>query len=121
MSMTKSGTDYNQLSLVLIPYPFTDLSSKKKRPALIVSNKKYNNKNKDLILCAVTSSPKKRYGHINLMQKDMKNGKLLKESKIKTNRIFTLAKELIIKKFGEIKEKKYKETFKSIMSHMERN
>lgn len=32
---------YNQRDIILIPIPYTDLSSHKKRPVVIVSNDKY--------------------------------------------------------------------------------
>ncbi|MFP5465559.1 MAG: type II toxin-antitoxin system PemK/MazF family toxin, partial [Gammaproteobacteria bacterium] len=41
--------------VVLVPFPFTDQSTTKKRPAIIVSSQHYNAQRPDLIVMAVTS------------------------------------------------------------------
>jgi mRNA interferase MazF len=52
----RSGIMYNQRDIVLIPIPYTDLSSHKKRPVVIVSNNKYNDNFEDVVVVAVTSN-----------------------------------------------------------------
>jgi len=41
--------------VVLVPFPFTDQTTAKKRPAIIVSSRRYNAERPDLIVMAVTS------------------------------------------------------------------
>jgi len=41
--------------VVLVPFPFTDQSGAKKRPAVIVSSNHYNASRRDLIIMAITS------------------------------------------------------------------
>ncbi len=41
--------------VVLVPFPFTDQSGGKKRPAVIVSSSDYNANRRDLIIMAITS------------------------------------------------------------------
>jgi mRNA interferase MazF len=41
--------------IVLLPFPWTDLSSYKVRPALVVSDDAFNKKNKDAIFLFITS------------------------------------------------------------------
>lgn len=41
--------------VVLVPFPFTDQSGTKKRPAVIVSSGGYNANRHDLIIMAITS------------------------------------------------------------------
>ena len=48
-------TAYNYGDIVLVPFPFTDQSAVKKRPAVIVSSDTYNSKRPDIIIMAVTS------------------------------------------------------------------
>ena len=48
-------TTYKQGDIVLIPFPFTDLSRAKKRPALVVSADWYNTSRQDFVLAAITS------------------------------------------------------------------
>ena len=46
-----------QGDIVLIPIPFTDLSSQKRRPVIVVSNDAYNRKTMDIVVVAMTSNP----------------------------------------------------------------
>jgi mRNA interferase MazF len=46
---------YSFGNVLLVPFPFTDQSTIKKRPAVIVSSDRYNQQHIDLILIAVTS------------------------------------------------------------------
>ena len=52
--------------VVLVAFPFTDQSTSKKRPAVIVSSSSYERNRPDLILIAVTSQlrPSSSYGEI---------------------------------------------------------
>jgi mRNA interferase MazF len=42
--MMKIGTRPEQGDILLIPIPFTDLSSQKRRPVIVISNNEYNGK-----------------------------------------------------------------------------
>lgn len=48
-------TSYNQGDVVLVPFPFTDLSTRKQRPAVVLSSQSYNARHPDVILAPVTS------------------------------------------------------------------
>ena len=50
----KSTTNYNKWDIVLVPFPFINLTTNKKRPALIISPDKYN-KNLDVVIAFITS------------------------------------------------------------------
>ncbi|HEX4534718.1 MAG TPA: type II toxin-antitoxin system PemK/MazF family toxin [Rhizomicrobium sp.] len=41
--------------IVLLPFPFTDQSASKKRPAAVISNGAYNSARPDIVVAAVTS------------------------------------------------------------------
>jgi len=47
---------YKQGEIVLIPVPFSDLSSTKRRPVMILSNSEYNKLTDDIIVAAITSN-----------------------------------------------------------------
>ena len=51
-------TSFNSGDIILVPFPFTDQSASKKRPAVIISSQAYNAKRPDLIIMAVTSQIK---------------------------------------------------------------
>lgn len=42
--------------IVLIPVPFTDLSSRKRRPVIVISNDDYNRRTRDVVIVAMTSN-----------------------------------------------------------------
>ena len=46
---------YRQGDIVLVSFPFTDLTSSKRRPALVLSPDSFNAVGEDLVLAAVTS------------------------------------------------------------------
>src|SRR3989442_1578398 len=85
--------------VVVVNFPFTDLREAKRRPALVVKVID----NEDLILCQITSRFKQDKFSIPLSSDDFQAGNLAKESYIRPNRIFTLHRELILKKAGELK------------------
>ena len=47
---------YKQREIVLVPFPYSDLSSTKRRPVLIVSNDDYNQMFQDVVVCVITSN-----------------------------------------------------------------
>jgi mRNA interferase MazF len=48
-------TAYSFGDIVLVPFPFTDQTGAKKRPAVVVSSAAYNGARRDLVLMAITS------------------------------------------------------------------
>ena len=97
-------TIYKQGDIVLVPFPFTDLTTVKKRPALVVSANWYNKRYKDVVLVAVTS-------HVPLMldkldyritESDFKTGKLYKDSIVKLGKMFTIENGLILKEICDV-------------------
>ena len=55
MMRTKSTIDYKKWDIMLVPFPFTDLSTNKKRPALIISPDSYNTLF-DIVVLFITSN-----------------------------------------------------------------
>lgn len=48
-------TGYDFGDVVLVPFPFTDQTAVKKRPAIVVSSPAYNRTHRDVMVMAVTS------------------------------------------------------------------
>ena len=86
--------------IVVIPFPFSDLSQSKRRPALILSCLPGN----DLILCQITSQQISDLLSIPLKSSDIEKGSLKFTSNIRPNRLFTADKAIILYKVGSIKE-----------------
>jgi mRNA interferase MazF len=94
-------TAYNYGDIVLVPFPFTDQSATKKRPAVIVSSDTYNRKRPDIIIMAVTSQMQSASYFGDIIVNNWQKAGLLKFSIIKP--IFTTVdKKLIIKKLGAL-------------------
>ncbi|MCZ7619074.1 MAG: type II toxin-antitoxin system PemK/MazF family toxin [Myxococcota bacterium] len=48
-------TGYEFGDVLLVPFPFTDQSTTKRRPAVVVSSEAYHRERPDLVIVAVTS------------------------------------------------------------------
>ena len=103
-----AGTGIEQRSIILMPFPYTDLSGVKKRPSLVVSSTDFNSRNDDVICCLITSNPEDSQHSIRINNKDMENGYLEFDSKVKPYRIFTINKKLIYKVLGRLNSAKSK-------------
>ena len=97
-------TSYEQGDIVLVPFPFTDLSIIKKRPALVVSADWYNKRYRDVVLVAVTSHVPPILDELDyrITETDFKTGKLYKDSIVKLGKVFTIENSLIIKKICDV-------------------
>ncbi len=85
--------------LVLIPYPFTDLSARKRRPVLVLTNPDQYG---DFIALQVTS--RGHHGHSVSLDQRLKSGCLPKPSWARTDRVITLNHSLVIKSFATCQE-----------------
>lgn len=89
--------------IVLVPFPFTDQSTTKKRPAIIIGSQDYNAQRPDLIIMAVTSQlrPQNRF---DIPLQDWRQAGLLKPSVMKPV-IATIEKTLVIRSLGRLSDK----------------
>jgi len=88
--------------LVVIPFPFTDLSHVTKRPAYVCAVLKGN----DVILCQVTSKQRHDEYSISLSNTDLMSGFFHIDSFIRPNRLFTLDASLIMRNIGIVTREK---------------
>jgi mRNA interferase MazF len=102
--MMKNGIMPKRGDIVLIPVPFTDLSSQKRRPVVVISNDAYQQKTKDIVVVAMTSNVRQTdYGFV-ITTKDLNRGTLNRPSQIRVDKIYTLAQSIIIKTFGQVND-----------------
>lgn len=104
-----SGIQFEQGEIWLVPFPFSNFASSKKRPVLIISNETYNNSNSDILVCQITSQKEVKNYSISLSQKDLKSGNLVKPSQIRCDKINILEKTLFQRKFSKINDSKFDE------------
>lgn len=100
---------YNQRDIVLIPFPFSDLTGTKKRPALVLSKTDVQEKTNHVICMMITSVQSST--SLDVVIKDWKTAGLLKPSIARTNKVFTIDEFQVLKKLGTIK----KEDFQSVL------
>lgn len=107
-----------QGSLVVVPFPFTDLSAVKQRPCLVLSGNNFNKNHEDLIVAAITSQTQNTdNGTVSIFEKDLQEGSLPKNSFIKCHKVFTVHKDLIRKTVGILDTTKMVEVKKNF-DHM---
>ncbi len=88
-------------TIVLVPFPFTDQSASKRRPAVIVSNHAYNQGRRDVVVMAVTSQLRPTPGLGEVWLHHWAESGLLKPSVIKP--VFaTIEQRLIIRSLGTL-------------------
>jgi mRNA interferase MazF len=114
-----STTSFRQGDIVLVPFPFTDLSGAKQRPALVISPERLNNQRADLVVVALTSQIPATFSEDELLlsNADMAVGGLPKRSVVRLAKIFTIHQALIRQKLGQLPEA----TVKSILQKLKQS
>ncbi len=93
---------YNQFDIVLVPFPFTDKNTAKKRPAIVLNNKNYQIKTNHLILAMITSAKNSDW-ESDLQIKEIEPTGLKTDCVIRY-KIFSLDERIILKRVGAISE-----------------
>ena len=93
---------HKQGELVLITVPFTDLTSQKRRPVIIVSNDAYNRVSPDVVVVAMTSNPARVAHSFLITAADLAEGALNRPGTVRVDKIYTLAQSLIAKRFAVV-------------------
>ncbi len=97
--------------VVVVPFPFSDLTQAKRRPALVVSQLEGD----DVILCQITSKTIKDNYALSLEDQDFETGTLKQSSNIRPNRIFTADSHIILYCIGKLKAGKLSEAIDKII------
>jgi len=96
---TTTGFEFGDV--VLVPFPFTDQSALKKRPAVVISSTSYHQHRPDIIIMAITSQLQPFSRSNEMAIHDWEQAGLLKPSVVKPV-MTTLAKQLVYKKLGHL-------------------
>jgi mRNA interferase MazF len=97
--------------VVVVPFPFSDLTQAKRRPALVVSVLEGD----DLILCQVTSQLVKDSYAISIEGRDFEEGGLKQKSNVRPNRLFTADGHIVLYRIGNLKKDKLNEIIEKII------
>jgi len=109
-----NSLNFEQGDIVVAHLLFSEQAGVKIRPALVVSNSKFNKESEDLILLKITSRGIKTNFDVSLTSKDLEKGNLKKESQIMVDNPVTTYNKLIESKIGKISGKKLKEVKQKI-------
>ena len=89
--------------IVLVPFPFTDQTTTKQRPAVVISSSDYQLHRSDVVLMAVTSQAKPSLFYGELVITEWQQAGLKKPSVIKPV-LATIHKKLLRKRLGRLLE-----------------
>jgi len=95
----------SQRDVVLLSFPFSDLQGSKVRPAIVMSNDRYNRQSRDFIAVPLTSNVKLRDYAILVTTRELETGKLIVDSKAKVDRVFSVSQQVVRMKIGRVKTK----------------
>ncbi len=98
-----------QREIILIYFPFSDLTGAKVRPALVISNNPYNRTNLDIVVLAITSNLSPHSYKILIEMQDLENGSLPVESAIRVDKPFSVLQTKALKIQAKITVNKLEE------------
>lgn len=93
------GTRFEQGEILIIPFPFSDLSAVKQRPVLVLSKE---NKGDDLVTCGITSNLRDAQHSVLIDNEHLVKGKIPVTSRIKVDKIFTVEKSVVKKRIAKV-------------------
>ena len=96
--------------VVAVPFPFSDLSGSKLRPALVLAEIEHN----DLILCQITSKSFASNKAIKITDNDFSDGNLPVLSYIRPDKLFTAESSIVQKHKGKLNSQKLRFTLKKV-------
>lgn len=101
MTKTAFMTNYKFGDVVLVPFPFSNLTQQKKRPAVVISSQDYQQYRPDCVLLAITSQMRGKLGFAEAYVDNWQQAGLLKPSVFKPL-IFSLEQGDILRKLGTL-------------------
>jgi mRNA interferase MazF len=93
---------YSQGEIVLVPIPFTDLSSTQRRPVIVLSNDQYNQSMQDIVVVGMTSNLVPTPHSLVITSADLVSGRLNHPGKVRADKVYTLAQSIVVKRFAKV-------------------
>ncbi|MEA3281571.1 MAG: type II toxin-antitoxin system PemK/MazF family toxin [Euryarchaeota archaeon] len=97
--------------VVVVPFPFSDLTRSKRRPALVVAELEGD----DLILCQITSQRIRDGYAVSIEESDFEDGTIRQKSNVRPNRIFTADRHIVLYRVGHLNSSRIGEVIDRIM------
>jgi mRNA interferase MazF len=86
---------------MIVPFPFSDLTQTKKRPAFVIASLEGD----DVILCQITSQSVRDQHAISINDGDFEKGSLKQSSNIRLNRLFAADNHIILYRVGNLRKR----------------
>ena len=102
-------------TIVLVRFPFSDLSGSKLRPALVLAQAGRG----DVVLCQITSQPYTDRAAIEISDADFRIGSFNRTSYVRPGKLFTANQTIITRKIGELGSDKFVEIVNAVISLFE--
>lgn len=103
--------------VIVVPFPFSDLTHAKRRPALVIAELEGD----DLILCQITSQQVKDRYAISIDEADFEAGTFRQRSNVRPNRIFTADRHIVLYRAGHLKIDKVGEVIDKIVKILQQS
>lgn len=103
-------------AVVLVPFPFSDLTQAKLRPAVALADAGRG----DWILCQITSNPYGDPRAIAMTEASFRTGSLRIVSYIRPSKLFTANASLIVGEVGVLTERAFEEIISAVMNLLSR-
>ena len=94
------GATFEPFDVVVVPFPFTDKSALKRRPALVTSSRAFNDRHDHLVLAMITSAARSDWPsdtHI----RDWRAAGMAVPCRVRL-KLFTLERRAIIRRVGAL-------------------
>lgn len=101
--------------IILVPFPFAELTNKKVRPAVVITETA--DKYKDIVVSAISSVVPSKLSKREIIIKANNANNLRVNSIIKSDRLLTVKREDVITTLGTFSEKEIN-TFRSVLTQM---
>jgi len=102
--------------VVVVPFPFSDLSAAKRRPALVIAPLTGD----DVILCQITSRAVADDYAIPIADNDFATGGLRQDSNVRPNRLFTADAGIILYRAGTLNNSKMQQVIDRVIEIISR-
>ncbi|MFY9260550.1 MAG: type II toxin-antitoxin system PemK/MazF family toxin [Gallionella sp.] len=97
--------------VVIIPFPFSDLSAQKFRPAVVLAAAGRG----DWVLCQITSNPYADAGAVEINQHDFCEGSLQRISYARPNKLFTANDSLFASQVGTLTASRFSDLIEAVI------
>jgi mRNA interferase MazF len=101
--------------VVVTPFPYSNLTTAKRRPALVVATLTGD----DVILCQITSQSVRDSYALALGPEDFQDGGLRRHSNLRPNRLFTADSKILVYRAGGLRPEKVRDVTTKIVEILE--